>query len=228
MGFDSLLSGEWCLEGCTGSPDQRHFIRWKPGLALSPDSTHLYIIHADKEVLSSIDLAKGDRREHPIETAASWLERLLSRTAAVAHAQGLAQGAIRSAAVSADGTRLYVLTDRYSQDPSTSRAGQHLQVIELPQGPAAVQPGMCWRAPTSIQTAPCTHFYSPQAANQLLLLGYAGIEPLLQVVSAADFEPSASLIGSGSFPRSGRASWAGALLPEVVSWRLSTRGRWRC
>ncbi len=193
--FDSLLSGEWCQESCTAAPEQRRFVLWKPGLALSPDGSRLYIIHADQEILSSIDLVKGARQENPIQTAASWLERMLSRTAQVALAKGAAQGAIRNAAVSADGARLYVLTDRYSQDPSPSQAGQHLQVIELPQGPAAVQPGIVLASANLNPDRPMHALLPASGGEQLLLFGYIGRKPLLQVVSAANLEPSASLIG---------------------------------
>ena len=232
MRFDSLLSGEWCLEGCTGSPDQRHFIRWKPGLALSPDGSHLYIIHADQEILSSIDLAKGDRQENPIETAASWLERLLSRTAQVTLAKGLAEGAIRNAAISADGARLYVLTERYTQDPPASQSGQRLQVIELPEGPAAVQPGIVLASANLNPDRPMHALLPASGGEQLLLLGYAGNKPLLQVVSAADLEPSASLIGWEVSPGPGvflgrRTTPAGSELAVIDPGTLEVLKSWQ-
>jgi hypothetical protein len=231
MHFDSLLSGEWCLEGCTAAPEKRRFVLWKPGLALSPDGSRLYIIHADQEVLSSIDLAKGDRQENPIKAAASWLERLLSRTAEVAHAKGLAQGAVKSAAVSSDGSRVYVLTDRYSQDPS-SQAGQHLQVIKLPGGPAAVQPGIVAASANLNPDRPMHAFLPASSGEQLLLLGYIGKKPLLQMVSAADLEPSASLIGWEISPGPGvflgrRTTPAGSELAVIDQVTLEVLRSWQ-
>jgi hypothetical protein len=190
--FDSLLDGDWCLENCDQSHELRRAAMWKPALALAPDGSRLYIVHADQETLTSIDLAQGAVHDAAIEQPTSWLERLLSATAGVAHAKGLAQGAIKSAVVSPDGSRLYVLSQRLSGDPQAEYEGQELQVIDLTsdQTPGSVL--------ASTELTPDRYVYAMQplsSGETLLLLGYVDEKLFIQAVSSGDLKPSTSLTG---------------------------------
>ena len=199
--FDSLLDGDWCLENCDKSHELRLAAMWKPALTLSPDGSRLYIVHADQEILTSIDLAQGAVHDAAIEKATSWLERLLSATAGVAHAKGPAEGAIKSAMVSPDGSRLYVLSQRLSADQE-SYQGQELQVIDLSGGQA---PGSVL---ASTELTPDRYVYAMQPLSDgesLLLLGYIDDKLVIQAVSAGDLEPAASLTG-----------WQAAYAPGVL------------
>ncbi len=86
-------------------PDQ--MIQWEPALALSPDGGKLYIVHADADQLTTVDLVKHRWSTADIQPHLSWLDRLLRFTSTVAHAKAL-NGTIKYAALSPDGARLYV------------------------------------------------------------------------------------------------------------------------
>lgn len=106
--FDSVLSGYWCTDKC----DEGHGLRvsaiWTPAALLSPDGSNFYIVHADEDALTAVDLAARAVREMPIAAAQSWIDRLLAATAGVAHAKGAMNGATRTAVISPDGKTLYV------------------------------------------------------------------------------------------------------------------------
>jgi len=128
----SILSGEWCLENCEASHEEQSFAYWRPAVVLSPDGRKLYIVHADEEKLTTVDLQ--DRAVQSIEfrEAQSWLESLLALTAGVAEAKGGLNGTTKEAALSPDGTRLYVLARTYTNGPWGVSLG--LQVVDVESG----------------------------------------------------------------------------------------------
>jgi hypothetical protein len=93
--------------GETKQFDPIHMTQWQPALALSPDRDKLYIVHADADLLTTVYLAARHARTLEIQPHLSWLERLLRLTSSVAHAKVL-NGTTKWAALSPDGTRLYV------------------------------------------------------------------------------------------------------------------------
>jgi hypothetical protein len=202
LSFDSMVDGEWCLENCDKSHELRLTAMWKPAITLSPDGSQLYIVHADQETLTRIDLAQGAVHEAAIEKATSWLERLLSVTAGVAHAKGRAQGAIKNASISPDGSHLFVLSQRFSGDPEAFYEGQELQVIDL-SGEQTLG-----RVLARTEITPERYVYAVQPlpdGESLLLLGYIDEKLVIQAVSTGDLEPSASLSG-----------WQAAYAPGVL------------
>jgi len=128
--LEGVHCGQWCLENCEGSPDEIRFAYFQPAIALSPDSTQLYLVHAGEEIITHLDLQARTSREFRIQSQQSWLERLLALTAGSALAKNLPQGAIRLAAISPDGQTLYIATQRLSPDeqhpPETT-----LQAVDL-------------------------------------------------------------------------------------------------
>jgi len=75
-----------------------------------------------------------DRAVQSIEfrEAQSWLESLLALTAGVAEAKGSLNGTTKEAALSPDGTRLYVLARTYTNGPWGVSLG--LQVVDVESG----------------------------------------------------------------------------------------------
>jgi hypothetical protein len=104
-----VLSGFWCLENCTTSHEMQVFASWMPAVVPSVDGSQLYVVHADEEKLTTVDLQARTLRTVEIDRVQSGLERLLALTASVAQAKGAADGAYKEAALSPDGTRLYVV-----------------------------------------------------------------------------------------------------------------------
>lgn len=79
-----------------------------PGLTFAPGRDALYVIHADEEVLTTVDFNAQEVASVEIQPQISWMERLLSLTAGVAHAK-IAEGTTKHAAISPDGKTLYVV-----------------------------------------------------------------------------------------------------------------------
>ena len=88
------------------NPDS--FTFWSPAVVFSPEKQTIYIVHADADQLTTVDLAKRTASTIEIQPSTSWIERLLALTAGVAQAKGL-NGAVKSAVLSGDGSRLYVV-----------------------------------------------------------------------------------------------------------------------
>jgi WD40 repeat protein len=103
---------------------------WEPAIVFDHEQGALYLVHADADRLTSVDLIKRTTRSVNIQPPTSMLERLLALTAGVAHAKTL-DGYFKTAVLSPDGTRLYVLgrtADSY-QD-----ADGNWQFSETPHG----------------------------------------------------------------------------------------------
>lgn len=90
----------------SNNPDS--FTLWSPAVVFSPEKQAVYIVHANANQLTTVDIAKRTASTIEIQPATSWIERLLALTAGVAQAKGL-NGAVKSAVLSGDGSRLYVV-----------------------------------------------------------------------------------------------------------------------
>lgn len=138
--LDNIVSGSWCLENCQASHEQRLFASWTPAVVLSPDGRKLYIVHADEERLTKVELTVRTVRTVEIQVALSWFERFLALTAGVAEAKGGTQGTFKIAVLSPDGTRLYVIgqatnfTRDAQGDWQTTWVYLGLQVIDVESG----------------------------------------------------------------------------------------------
>ena len=136
----SILSGYWCLENCRASHEEQLFANWVPAVVFSNDGRKLYIVHADTERLTTVDFVARSLNSIEIQTAQSWVEQLLDLSAGVAEAKGGANGAFKTAVLSPDGAKLYLLGGTYTatRDPQGNWQGTEgalgLQVIDVESG----------------------------------------------------------------------------------------------
>ena len=135
-----IVSGNWCTEGCGESHEAWRMVAWTPAMSLSPDGRFLHIMHADDNRLTTVDLDSRSVNTASIERAQSWLERLLALTAGTAEAKSLLDGAYKSATLSPDGARLYVVGNAWQivEDddgrPMQQLERQGLQVVDPASG----------------------------------------------------------------------------------------------
>lgn len=119
-----VVSGHWCSEKCDAGHGQQMTEMWWPGVALSADGGALYIVHADEDRLTTVNLAARTVATTAIGGPQTRLGRLLAwlldATAGVAHAKGPMNGMTRSVALSADGARLYVIGYRLQTETDAS------------------------------------------------------------------------------------------------------------
>jgi DNA-binding beta-propeller fold protein YncE len=124
-----IMSGSWCTAECDGSPEQWRTESWQPAVVASPDGRYLYIVHANEDKLTTVDLDGRAVSTVPIQAAQSWLERLFALTAGTAAAKMLGDGASKSAVLSPDGQRLYVVGNSWYIDADDE--GQPVQQGEF-------------------------------------------------------------------------------------------------
>ena len=114
-----ILDGGWCQENCTidrvANSESGRLVYWSPALAFDPEAGRLQIVHADENRLTTVDVLNRSLRSHTIGRAPTWIERLLALTAEVAEAKGWPEGATKSAVLSPDGTRLYIVGQTFSR-----------------------------------------------------------------------------------------------------------------
>lgn len=116
--------------------DPEGFESWEPAIAYAPDQEALYIVHADADRLTTVDINGRTIRSADILPATSWLERLLALTAGTAHAKTL-DGYFKTAVLSPDGSRLYILSrtaDSFQDEDGNwqfSETSHGLEVVEV-------------------------------------------------------------------------------------------------
>ncbi|HET7087530.1 MAG TPA: hypothetical protein VFL17_02655, partial [Anaerolineae bacterium] len=94
---DVLEGTDWSVSGA-----------WQPAVVFSPERNRLYIVHADDDMLTTVNLAARSVTSVEIGPARSWLDRLMALGAGVAHAKA-PNGTLKQAVLSPDGTRLFVV-----------------------------------------------------------------------------------------------------------------------
>jgi hypothetical protein len=82
-----------------------------PALVFAPQRDILYVVHPDEDKLTTVDFGGQNFSTAEIKPQLSWMERLLSLTAGVAHAK-VAEGTSKVAVVSPDGQFLYIVGQR--------------------------------------------------------------------------------------------------------------------
>jgi len=133
--FSDIVSGTWCAANCEQSSSQRLFEEWIPAVVPSHDRSKLYILHADSDTLTTVDLeARTVRSMDGPPATQSWFERLLDMTASKAEAKGNAKGVYKHAALSADGTQLYVVGMNMDRNPASENQPLGLEIINVDNG----------------------------------------------------------------------------------------------
>jgi hypothetical protein len=185
-----VLSGGWCLESCTVSHERMLFASWTPAVVLSHDKRRLYVVHADDERLTTVDLDGQSVRTAEIRTARSWLERLIGLTAAVAHAKGGVEGAFKAAALSADGARLYVL----GRTTASERNAQGTwEIQETPLGLQVLDAHSGRKL--SSRDVEATDTWTTPDGTRLVLLGWANQQRWTEVLDPETLQSVARLTG---------------------------------
>ena len=67
-----MVSGTWCIENCKESYEYKVFVRWGPAVVLAKDRRLLYIVHADDERITTVDLDTRTVRDTEVRLARSW------------------------------------------------------------------------------------------------------------------------------------------------------------
>lgn len=136
----NILSGSWCQDNCQAPHEERLVASWTPAVVFSQDGQKLYLIHADEDQLTTVDLMSQTIQSVEIRRAESSLEWFLAITAGVAEAKGGATGAGKSAVLSPDGTKLYLVggktdsTRDQSGEWQTHAVSYNLQEIDVKNG----------------------------------------------------------------------------------------------
>ncbi len=109
----NILDGTWCREDCSidrvSNSETGRFVYWSPAVVFDAEMGRLHIVHADEDQLTTVDFLRRSARDLAIGRAPTWIERLLALTAEVAEAKYWPEGATKSAVLSPDGTRIYVV-----------------------------------------------------------------------------------------------------------------------
>lgn len=138
--LDTLASGSWCVQNCQASHEQHLSKYWGPAVIPSKDRNSLYIVHADSDQLTTIDLANGTIHTEDIRLARTLFEDFLTLSANVAQAKGGYEGVNQYAALSPDGARLFVLGQKMTAASGssdlweTSYSAGELQAIDPQRG----------------------------------------------------------------------------------------------
>jgi hypothetical protein len=138
--LEDIVSGEWCLEKCNEPHGAQVFAEWRPAVVPAHDGHKLYIVHADAERLTTVDLDARTIQTVEVQAARSWFERLLALTAGVAKAKGVYTGTTKEAVLSPDGGHLYVISRtsnaRHDADGNEEEIETQLglQVIDVERG----------------------------------------------------------------------------------------------
>ena len=135
-----VISGYWCVAKCDASYGEKTFADWAPAVVLASAHHKLYIVHADEERLTSVDLDTRAVKTVEIQKARSLIERVLSLNTIVAKAKGYSNGAFKTGVLSPDEARLYVVGQKMSTaldangEPQETNESLGLEVIQVANG----------------------------------------------------------------------------------------------
>lgn len=186
--LEEVLSGYWCQD-CSG---ERLISSWTPGVILSPDRRRLYVVHADEERLTTVDLEA--RALHSVEVRAerdrgirrsllSWLDRLVGLIADVAHAKGeRGESASKAPVLSPDGSRLYVLGREWASDLQDTSVMRYMSLLQL------VDPGSGRERARHLTAATPTGVEVTPDGGYVLLRGRGVRWPWTEVLDAETLE----------------------------------------
>jgi hypothetical protein len=107
--IDGMHMGSWCLDNCDSTQGPPRTAIWYPAYLLQPGSDRLLVLHAEANRLSAVDIGGRLIESMEISPAKTWVDRLMAWGTLDAEAKGWAEGAIKQAVISPDGSRLYDL-----------------------------------------------------------------------------------------------------------------------
>ena len=107
--IDGMHMGSWCIDGCGSTQEPSRTAIWYPAYVLQPGSDRLLVLHAEANRLTAVDIGRRLVESMEIGPAKTWLDRLMAWGTSSAEAKGWAEGAIKQAVISPDGSRLYDL-----------------------------------------------------------------------------------------------------------------------
>ena len=132
--------------------DETRIFEWfQPEATWDAERNLAYVVHADQDAFTVVDLETGETNTHSWAPSTSWFGRLLTWLVPPAQAKGPSLGTRRSPALSPDGTTLFVGT--YSGE-LVSEAGDDVTVLWSPRGVNALttengQVVQSWEVPAS-------------------------------------------------------------------------------
>jgi hypothetical protein len=208
------------LEGVIKSGDEKkldpdQFTQWQPALALSPDRKKLYIVHADADQLTTVDLTTLRWDTTEIQPRLSWMERLLRLISSVAHAKVL-NGTTKWAVLSPDGARLYVTG--FTGQPKKDQHG-NWQFDILPLGLQVIDT-IDGREIARMKTGASEIDLSVDG-NTLFLRGTTNNSPWTDVLDAASLETITRLDGQLLYPAQTLAGESLVVGSPAGQWALS-------
>jgi len=235
-----ILEGSWCLENCGSQSEVTRAAYWWPAVEFSPERQELYIVHADADRLTTVNFQDRAVRSQVIGPRPTWIERLLALTADIAEAKVWPEGASKSAVLSPEGTRLYLVghtwnrTQNVKGEWQVSETIHGLRVIEVKSGYEldALEAKADW-----ISLSPDRRYVILQTGWRGLtkVLSADSLEPLGQV-DGLEFQPSRRLDGEPILiairygPTLYRPSQVSMLAPETFeilsSWSTTGIGFW--
>lgn len=181
-----VTAGYWCRANCGEGHESQTFTLWQPAAVLSATGDRLLIVHANADRLTTVDFAAQTTGRVDIELAQSGWEWFLAQTAGLAQAKGNVEGAIKEAALSADGQRLYVIGWELAGPPNPGQTALDLQVIEAGSGRVVARSesraNRVWLAPA-------------EAGDRVLLETWTETGPQTGILDAETLAPLARLEG---------------------------------
>lgn len=211
-----VVDGVACEQaGCEAPEDPR--TSWQPALAMDENGRFFYIVHADQERLTTVDLINQTVQTTPITQAVSWLEWLLAQTAETAHAKEF-NYISKDAVLSPDGSKLYVVG--WYSDLTTDEDGNHLYVEE-PLGLQVINTAT--GAEIARSSVAGSSIYLAPDGNHLLVVGWEAGEVWTEIVEIATLQSVKRLDGYGVYPAQ-RLDGQTVLLASYIDNRISNLG----
>ncbi len=124
--LNSVLDGQYRV-----ASEDHPYISWSPAVVLSADGSKLYVVHADQDSLTTVDLAARTVTTVKIGPRLSLLNQLMGFGAGVAHAKG-SDGTTKQAVLSPDGAQLFVTGQ-------VTRLVQHTDGLQMDETPLGLQ-----------------------------------------------------------------------------------------
>jgi hypothetical protein len=134
-----VKDGQYSPDGKSDQAEHDRSIWWHPAIAIAPETQRAYLVHADEDVLTTIDFLNRSRRDVEIRSVAGLLERLVGLGSFPAYAKEL-NGASKAAVLSPDGEQLFVVGQKISSSQDSNgtwdiqETSLGLKVIQVADG----------------------------------------------------------------------------------------------